>query len=193
MPFVTEEIYQAIDSSQSIVVSEWPTVDDSLSNEESNNTMSLLVDIIKSVRQTRNEVNTPLSKPIDIKIEIKDSTSRQLIEENTHYITRFTNPETLEIGEKINIEDDAKTQVVKGATVVLPLEGLIDLDEEIERLEKELERLDGELKRVKGKLSNEKFVQNAPEKIVNQEKEKQSSYLEQYEDVNSRLNELRGK
>lgn len=193
MPFVTEEIYQAIDSSQSIVVSEWPTVDESLSNEESNNTMSLLVDIIKSVRQTRNEVNTPLSKPIDIKIEIKDSTSRQLIEENTHYITRFTNPETLEIGEKINIEDDAKNQVVKGATVVLPLEGLIDLDEEIERLEKELERLDGELKRVKGKLSNEKFVQNAPEKIVNQEKEKQTSYLEQYEDVNSRLNELRGK
>lgn len=193
MPFVTEEIYQAIDSSQSIVVSEWPTVDESLSNEESNHTMSLLVDIIKSVRQTRNEVNTPLSKPIDIKIEIKDSTSRQLIEENTHYITRFTNPETLEIGEKINIKDDAKTQVVKGATVVLPLEGLIDLDEEIERLEKELERLDGELKRVKGKLSNEKFVQNAPEKIVNQEKEKQTSYLEQYEDVNSRLNELRGK
>lgn len=193
MPFVTEEIYQVIDSSQSIVVSEWPTVDESLSNEESNNTMSLLVDIIKSVRQTRNEVNTPLSKPIDIKIEIKDSTSRQLIEENTHYITRFTNPETLEIGEKINIKDDAKTQVVKGATVVLPLEGLIDLDEEIERLEKELERLDGELKRVKGKLSNEKFVQNAPEKIVNQEKEKQTSYLEQYEDVNSRLNELRGK
>lgn len=193
MPFVTEEIYQAIDSSQTIVVSEWPTVDESLSNEESNHTMSLLVDIIKSVRQTRNEVNTPLSKPIDIKIEIKDSTSRQLIEENTHYITRFTNPETLEIGEKINIEDDAKTQVVKGATVVLPLEGLIDLDEEIERLEKELERLDGELKRVKGKLSNEKFVQNAPEKIVNQEKEKQASYLEQYEDVNSRLNELRGK
>lgn len=193
MPFVTEEIYQAIDSSQTIVVSEWPTVDEALSNEESNHTMSLLVDIIKSVRQTRNEVNTPLSKPIDIKIEIKDSTSRQLIEENTHYITRFTNPETLEIGEKINIEDDAKTQVVKGATVVLPLEGLIDLDEEIERLEKELERLDGELKRVKGKLSNEKFVQNAPEKIVNQEKEKQASYLEQYEDVNSRLNELRGK
>lgn len=193
MPFVTEEIYQAIDSSQSIVVSEWPTVDEALSNEESNHTMGLLVDIIKSVRQTRNEVNTPLSKPIDIKIEIKDSTSRQLIEENTHYITRFTNPETLEIGEKINIEDDAKTQVVKGATVVLPLEGLIDLDEEIERLEKELERLDGELKRVKGKLRNEKFVQNAPEKIVNQEKEKQASYLEQYEDVNSRLNELRGK
>lgn len=193
MPFVTEEIYQAIDSDQSIVVSEWPTVDESLSNEESNYTMSLLVDIIKSVRQTRNEVNTPLSKPIDIKVEIKDSSSRQLIEENTHYITRFTNPETLEIGEKINIADDAKTQVVKGATVVLPLEGLIDLDEEIERLEKELERLDGELKRVKGKLSNEKFVQNAPEKIVNAEKVKQASYLEQYEDVNSRLNDLRGK
>src|SRR5699024_12602881 len=112
--FVTEEVYQAIDSSQSIVVSEWPTVDEALSNEESNHTMGLLVDIIKSVRQTRNEVNTPLSKPIDIKIEIKDSTSRQLIEEKTHYITRFTNTETLEIGEKINIEYNAITQVVNG-------------------------------------------------------------------------------
>ncbi|OFL46198.1 valine--tRNA ligase [Nosocomiicoccus sp. HMSC067E10] len=193
MPFVTEEIYQAIDNSQSIVVSEWPTVDASLSNEESNKTMSLLVDIIKSVRQTRNEVNTPLSKPIDIKIEIKDANSRALIEENKHYITRFTNPETLEISEKVNIQDDAKTQVVKGATVVLPLEGLIDINEEIERLEKELERLDGELKRVKGKLSNEKFVQNAPEKIVNEEREKEASYKAQYEDVEVRLNGLRGK
>ena len=193
MPFVTEEIYQAIDNSQSIVVSEWPTVDASLSNEESNKTMSLLVDIIKSVRQTRNEVNTPLSKPIDIKIEIKDANSRALIEENKHYITRFTNPETLEISEKVNIQDDAKTQVVKGATVVLPLEGLIDINEEIERLEKELERLDGELKRVKGKLSNEKFVQNAPEKIVNEEREKEASYKAQYEDVEARLNGLRGK
>lgn len=193
MPFVTEEIYQAIDNSQSIVVSEWPTVDESLSNEESNKTMSLLVDIIKSVRQTRNEVNTPLSKPIDIKIEIKDANSRALIEENKHYITRFTNPETLEISEKVNIQDDAKTQVVKGATVVLPLEGLIDINEEIERLEKELERLDGELKRVKGKLSNEKFVQNAPEKIVNEEREKEASYKAQYEDVEARLNGLRGK
>ncbi|WP_040928666.1 valine--tRNA ligase [Nosocomiicoccus massiliensis] len=193
MPFVTEEIYQAIDNSQSIVVSEWPTVDESLSNEESNKTMSLLVDIIKSVRQTRNEVNTPLSKPIDIKIEIKDANSRALIEENKNYITRFTNPETLEISEKVNIQDDAKTQVVKGATVVLPLEGLIDINEEIERLEKELERLDGELKRVKGKLSNEKFVQNAPEKIVNEEREKEASYKAQYEDVEARLNGLRGK
>ncbi|OFO55583.1 valine--tRNA ligase [Nosocomiicoccus sp. HMSC059G07] len=193
MPFVTEEIYQAIDNSQSIVVSEWPTVDASLSNEESNKTMSLLVDIIKSVRQTRNEVNTPLSKPIDIKIEIKDANSRALIEENKHYITRFTNPETLEISEKVNIQDDAKTQVVKGATVVLPLEGLIDINEEIERLEKELERLDGELKRVKGKLSNEKFVQNASEKIVNEEREKEASYKAQYEDVEARLNGLRGK
>lgn len=193
MPFVTEEIYQTIEGDRSIVVSEWPTVKEELTDNDSKETMALLVDIIKSVRQTRNEVNTPLSKPIDIKVEVKNETKRGLIEENKHYIERFTNPNTLEISETIVADDDSKTSVVSGAKVVLPLSGLINLEDEINRLEKEQNRLTGELKRVNGKLSNEKFVLNAPEAVVKSEKEKQASYQDQYDDVTARLEELRGK
>lgn len=193
MPFVTEEIYQTIESNHSIVVSEWPTVKEELSDDNSKETMALLVDIIKSIRQTRNEVNAPLSKPIDIKIEVKNETKRSLLEENKHYIERFTNPKSLEISETVQADDDSKTSVVKGAKVVLPLSGLININDEIARLEKELERLTGELKRVDGKLSNEKFVANAPDAVVNAEKEKQVSYKAQFDDVSVRLNELRGK
>lgn len=193
MPFVTEEIYQTIEGDRSIVVSEWPTVKEELTDNDSKETMALLVDIIKSVRQTRNEVNTPLSKPIDIKIEVKDETKRGLIEENKHYIERFTNPKTLKISETIVADDDSKTIVVSGAKVVLPLSGLINIEDEINRLEKEQSRLTGELKRVNGKLSNEKFVLNAPEAVVKSEKEKQASYQAQYDDVTARLEELRGK
>ncbi len=193
MPFVTEEIYQTIEGDRSIVVSEWPTVKEELTDNDSKETMALLVDIIKSVRQTRNEVNTPLSKPIDIKIEVKNEIKRGLIEENTHYIERFTNPNTLEISETIVADDDSKTSVVSGAKVVLPLSGLINIEDEINRLEKEQNRLTGELKRVNGKLSNEKFVLNAPEAVVKSEKEKQASYQDQYDDVTARLEELRGK
>ncbi len=71
MPFVTDEIYQTINKKTSIVVSEWPTVDESLNFDDASADMELLVNIIKSVRTTRNEVNTPLSKPIDIKLEVK--------------------------------------------------------------------------------------------------------------------------
>ena len=193
MPFVTEEIYQTIEGDRSIVVSEWPTVKEELTDNDSKETMALLVDIIKAVRQTRNEVNTPLSKPIDIKIEVKNETKRGLIEENKHYIERFTNPKSLEISEIIVADDDSKTSVVSGAKVVLPLSGLINIEDEINRLEKEQSRLTGELKRVNGKLSNEKFVLNAPEAVVKSEKEKQASYQAQYDDVTARLEELRGK
>src|SRR5699024_7970218 len=147
MPVVTDEIDQTINTETSIVVSSWPTVDDSLTFEDAAAEMELVVHIIKSVRTTRNEVNTPLSKPIDIKLEVKDDNRRAAVERNKHYIERFTNPEHLTIAASIDKHDDDKTDVVKGATVVLPLAGLINKEEEIARLEKELDRLNGELKR----------------------------------------------
>lgn len=192
MPFVTDEIYQTINKETSIVVSEWPKVDDALNFDDASAEMELLVNIIKSVRTTRNEVNTPLSKPIDIKLEVKDDNRRAAVERNKHYIERFTNPENLTIAASIDKGDDDKTDVVKGATVVLPLAGLINKEEEIARLEKELERLNGELKRVSGKLNNEKFVSNAPEKIVEEERQKQAGYQTQYEEVETRLVSMRG-
>lgn len=192
MPFVTDEIYQTINKETSIIVSDWPVVDEALSFDDASAEMELLVNIIKSVRTTRNEVNTPLSKPIDIKLEVKDDARRAAVERNKHYIERFTNPEHLTISASIDKGDDDKTDVVKGATVVLPLAGLINKEEEIARLEKELDRLQSELKRVAGKLNNEKFVSNAPDTIVEEERKKQAGYEAQYEEVEARLKSLRG-
>ncbi|WP_017549031.1 valine--tRNA ligase [Salinicoccus carnicancri] len=193
MPFVTEEIYQTVDSNRSIVVSEWPVSDENHKYPESKEGMALLVDIIKSVRQTRSAVNSPLSRPIDIQIEVKDQERRAAVETNRSYIDRFCNPQTLEVAESIQVDDDAKTDVVKGATVILPLAGLIDMKEEAARLEQELERLAGELKRVDGKLGNEKFVSNAPQAVVDKEKEKKLGYQSQYNEVKGRLDSLKRK
>ncbi|RXY89470.1 hypothetical protein DD607_29330, partial [Salmonella sp. 3DZ2-4SM] len=76
--------------------------------------------------------------------------------------------------------------------VVLPLEGLIDMDKEIERLEQELQKWQKELDRVNKKLSNEKFVANAPEKIINEEKDKKVNYQEKYDGVLARIEQLKG-
>ncbi|SDK48861.1 valine--tRNA ligase [Lacicoccus qingdaonensis] len=190
MPFVTEEIYQTIEDGRTIVTSEWPVANNDHIDESAKKEMALLVEIIKSVRQTRSEVNTPLSRPIDIKIEVKDDARRQAVEANKHYIIRFCNPGTLEIAAGIDKNDDDKTSVIGGATVILPLAGLINKEEEIARLNKEKERLANELKRVHGKLSNEKFVANAPENVVQQEKEKEAKYQSQYDEVSLRLQSL---
>src|SRR5699024_3013521 len=90
----------------------------------------------------------------------------------------------------IEKNEDDKTSVVDGATVILPLAGLINKEEEIARLNKERDRLSNELKRVHGKLSNEKFVANAPENVVLQEKEKEAKYQSQYDEVSLRLQSL---
>ncbi|EHA6101779.1 valine--tRNA ligase [Staphylococcus pseudintermedius] len=192
MPFVTEHIWQNLPhEGESIVTSAWPTVDASLVFEESKDVMEQLVEIIKAVRQSRLEVNTPLSKEIPIKIQAKNETFQQLLKTNQHYLERFCNPSTLEIETQIDIPDKAMTTVVAAGEVILPIEGLIDMDKELERLEKDLQKWQKELDRVNKKLSNENFVNKAPEHVINEEKEKQVKYQEKYDGVKARIEQLK--
>ncbi|MDK3600717.1 valine--tRNA ligase [Staphylococcus pseudintermedius] len=192
MPFVTEHIWQNLPhEGESIVTSAWPTVDASLVFEESKDVMEQLVEIIKAVRQSRLEVNTPLSKEIPIKIQAKNETIQQLLKTNQHYLERFCNPSTLEIETQIAIPDKSMTTVVAAGEVILPIEGLIDMDKELERLEKDLQKWQKELDRVNKKLSNENFVNKAPEHVINEEKEKQVKYQEKYDGVKARIEQLK--
>lgn len=193
MPFVTEHIWQALPhEGETIIQASWPEVRPELSNENSKVSMQLLVEIIKSVRQARLEVNTPMSKEVPIHIEAKDEKVKKQLLDNKDYLMRFCNPSELVIDTKVDIPEKAMTEVVFGATVVLPLEGLIDMDKEIERLEQELQKWQKELDRVNKKLSNEKFVANAPEKIINEEKDKKVNYQEKYDGVLARIEQLKG-
>ncbi len=81
--------------------------------------------------------------------------------------------------------------VLTGAEIYLPLAGLINIEEEIKRLEKELAKWSGEVKRVQGKLANERFVANAPENVVAEERAKEKDYLEKQAAVQERIESLR--
>src|SRR5699024_11310314 len=122
---------------------EGPAVHQHHKYPESKEGRAAVADITKSVRQTRSAVNPPLPRPIDIQIEVKGQERRAAVETNRSYIDRFCNPQTLEIAQSIQVDDDAKTDVVKGATVILPLAGLVDMKEEAARLEQALARLEG--------------------------------------------------
>lgn len=192
MPFVTEKIWQSLPhEGETIVNAAWPTVNQELMFDDSKQTMQQLVEIIKSVRQSRVEVNTPLSKAIPIMIQAKDENIKSTLTENADYIERFCHPSELNIDVNIEIPEKAMTSVVLAGKVILPLEGLIDMDKEIARLEKELDKLQSELDRVDKKLANENFVNKAPEKIINEEKEKQKHYKEKYDGVKARIEQLK--
>ncbi len=192
MPFVTEKIWQSLPhEDDTIVKASWPEVRESLIFEESKQTMQQLVEIIKSVRQSRVEVNTPLSKEIPILIQAKDKEIETTLSQNKDYLIKFCNPSTLNIRTDVEIPEKAMTSVVIAGKVVLPLEGLIDMDKEISRLEKELAKLQSELDRVDKKLSNENFVSKAPEKVINEEKRKKQDYQEKYDGVKARIEQLK--
>ena len=135
MPFITEEIWQNLPhEGESITIAAWPVVDESLSNKERASEMKLLMDIIRSVRTIRAEVNTPMSKKVPLYISAKDDETVAILEANRRYIERFCNPETLTIGKEIAAPGKSMSAVVTGAELFIPLEGLLDIDEEIARL-----------------------------------------------------------
>lgn len=192
MPFITEEIWQNLPhKGESITVAEWPKVRPELSNQEASEQMKLLVEIIRSVRNIRAEVNTPMSKKIAMIINAHDEKILDTLETNKAYLERFCNPEMLTIGVGVLAPEKAMTAVVSGAEIYLPLQGLINIEEEITRLEKELEKLNKEVERVQKKLANEKFVAKAPAQVVEEERAKEKDYLEKRATVQERLEELR--
>ena len=192
MPFVTEEIWQSVPHvGESLVVATYPTVHPEQMDEKAAEEMEFLMDFIRSVRTVRNEMNTPLSKPINIIAKVSDAAHYDILKENESYIARFSNPEEFVYGEDVEAPSDAVTSVITGAEIYLPLAGLINIEDEIARLEKEAEKLQQEVDRVEKKLSNEKFVAKAPEAVVEAERAKGADYQAQREAVLERIATLK--
>ncbi|WP_413488067.1 valine--tRNA ligase [Carnobacterium divergens] len=192
MPFVTEKIWESVPHhGESLVVAEYPVVRPEFNDETAAKGMEVLMELIRSVRNIRSEVNTPMSKKVELLIKTNDLTIESFLIENQHYIERFCNPETLTIASDVTAPETAMSAVITGAEIYLPLAGLINIAEEITRLEKEMVKWDGEVKRVQGKLSNERFVSSAPEAVVESERAKEKDYLEKREAVAERINVLK--
>lgn len=191
MPFITEEIWQNLPhEGESITIAAWPVVDPALTDKARASEMKLLMDIIRSVRNIRAEVNTPMSKEVPLYISTRDDATAEILESNRKYIDRFCNPETLTIGKGISAPGKSMSAVITGAELFLPLEGLINIDEELARLAKELKKWASEVKLVQGKLANERFVANAPAAVVEEERAKEKDYTEKHATVEKRMKEL---
>src|SRR5699024_8940337 len=116
MPFITEEIWQQIPrAGETITLASWPEVLPEFQDEMASNEMKRLVSIIKAVRNTRAEVDTPLSKQIELLIQTEDEEVKKELEKNKIYIEQFCNPSKLVLETKINVPEKALSQVVSGA------------------------------------------------------------------------------
>lgn len=190
MPFVTEEIFGQY-AEGSIVLASYPQVNATFENQTAHKGVESLKDLIRSVRNSRAEVNVAPSKPITILVKTSDSELESFFKDNSNYIKRFTNPETLEISSAITAPELAMTSIITGAEIFLPLADLLNVEEELARLEKELAKWQKELNMVGKKLSNERFVANAKPEVVQKEKDKQTDYQTKYDATIARIEEMK--
>ncbi|RAP28881.1 valine--tRNA ligase [Brevibacillus laterosporus] len=191
MPFITEEIWQALPhQGESITVAAWPQAKSELTFNDAEAEMSLLMDIIRSVRNIRAEVNVPMSKKIELVIKANDQQSLQCLQRGEEFLVRFCNPEKLVIGADLEAPEKAMSAVVTGAELFLPLAGLLDLVQERKRLEKEIDTLNKEVDRIEKKLNNPGFMAKAPANVIEEEKAKMTDYANKREKVVARLADL---
>ena len=189
MPFVTEEIYEAlVPEEESLMMSSWPVYTEERVYREAERVVGHMKEIVRGIRNIRAEMNVENSRKTKVYIVTEDAKLQEGFGSLTDAVKPLMNAEEIFIaGEKPALSDDAVSVVVPDAVTYLPLEDLVDFEQERERLEKEEEKLKKEIKRAQGMLSNEKFVNKAPQAKVEEERKKLEKYTQMLTQVQERM------
>lgn len=192
VPFITEEIYQSLPHDEaSIMISSWPVADSAFDDEDAIKAINILTDVITAIRNERAKANKAPSIKINIRLEAKSDGVKAMLESSRAYLNRFANPSKLTITtEKANLENQVVV-VLNDLTIYVPSNDLVDIEEVKTKLLAEMKKLEGELERSKKMLSNPNFISKAPEKKIQEEKEKQKAYEARYNEVVEHYNRIK--
>jgi len=189
MPFITEEIFCNLqDKEETIMRSSWPTYDaaNAFPSEESD--VELVKEAVRKIRELRLSLNVPPSKKAKVFIVSDNAEIRESFARSEKIFKMLAGASELATqADKTGIDDSAVSTVISGAVIYMPLEELVDMDKERERLAKEEERLLSEIARSNGMLSNERFISKAPEAKIAEEREKLAKYTEMLEKVREQI------
>ncbi len=194
MPFITEEIFCTIQSKEeTIMLSKWPVWTDAYNFPKEEADIEMIKDAVRGIRTIRNERGVAPSRKAKVYLVSDSDAVRDSFEQDRLFFETLASASELVLQkDNAGIPDGALSVVLPFATAFLPLQDLLDLDAEIERLKKEEARLAGELKRSEGMLSNERFLSKAPQDKIDAEKEKQKGYQVQMEGVRAQLAQMQG-
>ena len=193
MPFITEEIFCNIqDEEESIMISKWPEYTDEWNFEADEAAVDTIKAAVRAIRNLRTGMNVPPSRKAKVYVVSAKEDVRHIFESSKSFFATLGYASEVHVQEdKTGIDENAVSTLIHDAAVYIPLEELVDIDKEIERLEKEAAKLAGEIKRASGMLANPKFVDKAPAAKVEEEKAKLAKYTEMSEQVAERLAQLK--
>ncbi len=169
MPHITEAIWQLIPQEKEtigIIKAEFPTYKKEFVFETENKEMELVFETIKSLRNVRQGLNIPLSAQMNITV-LAGAAEKPIFEAVVPYLKRLARIESVEFkGEDTQMPKKSASAVVGNSKIIIPLEGLIDFDEEIARQNKKIEKLNKEKMSLEGRLKNKNFVEKAPKELI---------------------------
>ena len=197
MPFITEEVWQKIAplisiNGQSIMMESYPTYDRENIDEEAEEHIEWLKGVILSIRNIRGEMDISPAKSINILLRNGSPTDKERMEIHKPYLQKLAKLKDISWLEDGHEAPASATQRFDELEILVPLEGLIDVDAERSRLMKEINKLLSGLKAVETKLNNKKFVNNAPSSIVIKEREKKNQISSKLESFETQLKNLEG-
>ena len=188
MPFITEEIYEAIPHScESIMISPYPEFTEKLVFTKDEEAFSRIMDVIKEIRVMRGEKNVPPGKKTSVYIE---TSLKDTFEEGAVFIKRLASAEEIRIGDSFDI-DGAVQLVTDSARILIPLAELVDTQKELERLGRELAAVDKEIASLNGRLENKQFVSKAPKNVVEAERDKLNKAKDKKTNIEQSISNLK--
>ena len=189
MPFITEEIWQAIPhEGQHLMTAQWPEYTDALNFPAEEAAMETVMNAIRAVRNRRADLNVPPSRKSTLYVVTEKADT---FEKGAAFISRLAYANEMIVSATAPAGyEDMVSAVTADAAVYMPMNELVDIEKELARLSKEIEKAEKNVNSIKGKLSNEKFISRAPEAVVASERErleKAESLLAQLKDSEARL------
>lgn len=194
MPFISEEVWQYIGErspENALVVTEWPTVSGNFINDRVETEFELSKQIVSALRNIRAESNLSPVAPLNLIIRAKDDASASMLNSNIVIISKLQKLSEITVSKNAEKTGLCASAMVSGNEIFIPLEGMIDLDKERDRIIKEIQRLEGFRQSVESKLANENFVSRAPADVVENEKNKARDASENLEKLHTQLTELK--
>jgi len=193
MPFITEEIWQRLPrehNAESIMVSPWPHVQKAFMSKEIDEQMELVIHIIQTVRNIRANWRITPSSQVKVFIKINRESDEVMLKSAVMYIQRLARAESVTISKELEKPHHAAVQVIRDIELFVPLEGVIDVEKEKQRLQKRLQELETFLGNIEKKFKNKTFMAKAPKDVIEKEKGRKGVLTTEIEGLKKNLSTL---
>ncbi len=188
MPFITEEIYQALPhETESIMISQWVKYDETLNFSAEEAEMEKIMSAIRAIRNRRAEMNIPPSKKATVYVE---TTLEDIFNMGAEFIKRLASTNDVQVSADFSNLENTVTIITDDAKIYIPLGELVDFEAERKRLEKDLAAAQDKLDFINKKLNNPGFVNKAPEKVVAQNREDAAKLEEKIANIKNSIDNL---